>query len=693
MNMIEVKNVTMRFRLANDKIQSLKEYFIALITRKLKYKELRVFEKLNFEVKKGEVIGIIGRNGAGKSTLLKIIAGVLAPTEGSVECYGNVVPMLELGSGFDIELSGRENIFLNGSILGYSKKFLEEKYQEIVEFSELGDFIEEPIRNYSSGMLMRLAFSIATIVQPEILIVDEILAVGDEAFQRKSKRKMLELMGGGTTVLFVSHSIDQIREMCNRVVWIENGKIEKVGEPKEICDAYQEYLNPKQDIYQNQNMSLRNTDAYKYIMDVLVIYNNDDLSYYSALARKEQLLVGNICAHELCVMDFKISLVKQFRTFIFINCDPEPLEEFLAEIIMKNKTYITECHTNGLIVKWMELYPESNIVVNQKRAEAGGTCYIPIPVTERLQQVIVWAKYDRDILPARKMSEIEGEQELINYNKSVMEKNRHQEEGIRVGVIVDKKMEISDGFMDEVKKMGMVLRKIPSGQFEDTVREMAKIDYLVDLSEEILARQVNVILCASMGLAYCDKIEELKKEFAGEREPCELKVEDELLYSSISTGIGFSAYIEKQIRKSIVFLFKNLNQIDEYTAILDKAVEAIQRGIDVTIMVSSLQEDNVKYKDTEIPVVNRSAKYVLGSLDTVVVADEEEFTFVITYPNIKKRVYYVTQWAPEKYDFGDFNRIRCSQTYRPCVAVEFWTAKPEIKNWLKEKYDQETIVI
>lgn len=241
--MIKVEHVSMKFRFTTDKILSLKEYAIAKLKGNLKYEEFWVFRDINFEVKKGEVIGIIGRNGAGKSTLLKIIAGVLKPTEGKVTINGTIVPMLELGSGFDVELSGRENIFLNGAILGYGEEFLNEKYDEIVEFSELGKFIDSPIRNYSSGMLMRLAFSIASVVEPEILIVDEILAVGDEGFQRKSKDRMLELMGGGTTVLFVSHSIGQIQEMCNRVVWIDNGSVKMIGDVDVICNAYREYWN------------------------------------------------------------------------------------------------------------------------------------------------------------------------------------------------------------------------------------------------------------------------------------------------------------------------------------------------------------------------------------------------------------------------------------------------------------------
>ncbi|MBD9206317.1 MAG: ABC transporter ATP-binding protein [Clostridiales bacterium] len=229
----------MRYLMTYDRIQSIKEYIVQMLRGKIKYEEFWALKNVSFEVERGEVVGIIGHNGAGKSTLLKVISGILKPTGGSLEVHGNVVPMLELGSGFDHDLTGRENIFLNGSILGYSEKYLKEKYEQIVEFSELGKFIDVPIRNYSSGMLMRLAFSIATVVQPEILIVDEILAVGDAAFQEKSKARMLELMGGGTTVLFVSHSLEQIREMCDRVIWLEHGQVKAIGATKEICDAYE----------------------------------------------------------------------------------------------------------------------------------------------------------------------------------------------------------------------------------------------------------------------------------------------------------------------------------------------------------------------------------------------------------------------------------------------------------------------
>ena len=236
--MIEVSDVSMRFRMNSDRIMSLKEFVTTALRGKLRYQEFTALEYVSFTVKKGETLGLIGRNGAGKSTMLKVISGILKPTEGNVTCHGNVVPMLELGSGFDMDLTGKENIFLNGAILGYSEEFLKAKYDEIVEFSELGQFIGAPIRNYSSGMLARLAFSIATVVQPEILIVDEILAVGDAQFQEKSKKRMLELMGGGTTVLFVSHSIEQVREMCKRVVWLERGKVKMIGNAEKVCNVY-----------------------------------------------------------------------------------------------------------------------------------------------------------------------------------------------------------------------------------------------------------------------------------------------------------------------------------------------------------------------------------------------------------------------------------------------------------------------
>lgn len=237
-SIIKVENVSVKFKLDRNKTTSLKEFVIKKIQNKIEFDEFWALKNINLEVKKGEIIGLIGKNGAGKSTLLKVISGIIRPTNGSVKIYGNIVPMLELGAGFDFELSGYENILLNGAILGYSEKFLKENIEEIIAFSELGHFIHNPIKTYSSGMLMRLAFSVATIVNPDILILDEILAVGDIGFQEKSRNKMIEMINSGITVILVSHSIEQIETLCNRVIWLENGHVHEIGNSEDICKKY-----------------------------------------------------------------------------------------------------------------------------------------------------------------------------------------------------------------------------------------------------------------------------------------------------------------------------------------------------------------------------------------------------------------------------------------------------------------------
>lgn len=239
--MITVNNVSMKFDLGIERDNSFKQVFINILSMKKKKKDyFWALKDVSFHVEKGEVVGLIGSNGAGKSTLLKAISGVMKPTKGTIEVNGIISPMIELGAGFDLELTARENIYLNGAVLGYSKKFLEEKFDEIVEFSELKDFLDVPVKNFSSGMTAKLAFSIATIVNPEVLIVDEILSVGDIKFQEKSKNKMLEMIKGGTTVLYVSHSLASIEELCDRVIWLEHGEIVKMGNTKEICKEYYE---------------------------------------------------------------------------------------------------------------------------------------------------------------------------------------------------------------------------------------------------------------------------------------------------------------------------------------------------------------------------------------------------------------------------------------------------------------------
>lgn len=240
---IRVDHVDMNFRMNVNHTTSMKEWIIRKLKRQLEYVDFYALKDVSFTVKRGEVVGIIGVNGSGKSTLLKVISGIFRPTAGNVVTAGRVAPMLELGSGFDFELSGRENVFLNGAIMGYNEAFLKEKFDEIVEFSELGEFIEQPLKTYSSGMVMRLAFAVATLVEPEILIVDEILAVGDERFQRKSRERMMNMLQGGTTVLMVSHDIHQIRSMCSRIVWLNKGQVQMVGGTEEVSNAYEVFLN------------------------------------------------------------------------------------------------------------------------------------------------------------------------------------------------------------------------------------------------------------------------------------------------------------------------------------------------------------------------------------------------------------------------------------------------------------------
>lgn len=242
---IVVDKMSMLFNLNKEKVDNLKEYFIKLLKGKLHYTEFWALKDISFTVEKGDRVGVLGFNGAGKSTLLKVIAGVLKPTEGSVKVSGVIAPMLELGAGFDMNYSGKENIFLYGATMGYSRKFIEEKYNEIVEFSELGDFINVPVKNYSSGMRARLGFAIATAVEPEILILDEVLSVGDAKFRKKSEAKIRSMFDKGITVLFVSHSVEQVMNICNKAIILDHGKLIAQGEVKEICAQYNEMIKKK----------------------------------------------------------------------------------------------------------------------------------------------------------------------------------------------------------------------------------------------------------------------------------------------------------------------------------------------------------------------------------------------------------------------------------------------------------------
>ena len=235
---IKVENVSMKFNLASEKLDSFKEYIIKAIKRQISYEEFWALQDISFEVRRGESLGLIGLNGSGKSTMLKAIAGVYKPTKGKIKIIGKVAPLIELGAGFDMDLTAKENVFLNGALLGYSRKEMEQYYDDIVDFSELGNFMNVPVKNYSSGMISRLAFSIATIGTPDILIVDEVLSVGDFHFQEKCEKRIQKMRNYGATILFVSHSISQVEKICNRIVWLEKGHLKKQGDATALCEEY-----------------------------------------------------------------------------------------------------------------------------------------------------------------------------------------------------------------------------------------------------------------------------------------------------------------------------------------------------------------------------------------------------------------------------------------------------------------------
>lgn len=242
---IKVSDVTMSFNMANEQLNSLKEYFLKIVKRELFFKEFLALKGISFEIKKGDVFGLVGTNGSGKSTMLKVIAGVLNPTTGSCEVNGSIAPLIELGAGFDMELSARENIYLNGALLGYSREYIKQHFDEIVDFAELWDFLDLPMKNYSSGMVARIAFSIATVIVPDILIVDETLSVGDMFFQEKCLSRIKALIDDhNTTVLFVSHSAGQVQRLCRRAIWIEKGVTQMIGNAEEVCEAYLQSHQP-----------------------------------------------------------------------------------------------------------------------------------------------------------------------------------------------------------------------------------------------------------------------------------------------------------------------------------------------------------------------------------------------------------------------------------------------------------------
>lgn len=719
--MIKVSNVSMCYRVVNDKLMSLKAYVIAAARKELKFKEFWVFKDISFDVEKGDVIGIIGRNGAGKSTILKIIAGVLSPTEGKVEVQGNIVPMLELGSGFDMDLSGRENIFLNGSILGYSEDFIKEKYDEIVEFSELGEFIDNPIRNYSSGMLMRLAFSIATIVEPEILIVDEILAVGDEAFQKKSKRKMLSLMGGGTTVLFVSHSIDQIREMCNKVVWIEGGKLRMIGETKKVCDAYQEFINPdsKTNIEKTQRYA---NEVKKHCSDVLFIYGNQGHSYYWRVGvEKEQLLSTNILSGEVYYENLSIDLIGQFRAFIFVECpfDNKTLE-FIKEIKKYNKLVLFDmCEYDDIQQQLLEesvKYIDGIIVpddqIGEKYSKYGEVFYNPYVASDRIAQLSTWANYDRDELPNLNPDTIDSEDMLINYNRAKLAKEKRNSEGYRIGcfntdwnnnkydnfrkIIIDYLQSNNQSILyticedENIKKLfGKVKERvisIPKLEWSDMPRLYSEVDVIVDVLDDNRMQAKNYsgkLVSNLVKTAFCTyDLKKKKYEMFDETEDAYISARKNL---AINSGANLSSYIRKNIKQNFAIV---IDETDE--EILEKVKELasklFSKGYDVMFITENKME-------LDFPTICKSEKYIHMKIDNAIATSWKSYSYIKNYADIKNRYYITNIYKSERYDDGDYSKFAANQTFYPIGDIEYVALDENVAKVMEKYYGEKYMTI
>lgn len=719
--MIKVNNVSMCYRLVNDKLMSLKAYAIAAAKKELKFKEFWVFRDVSFEVKKGDVVGIIGRNGAGKSTILKIISGVLTPTNGNVEIHGNIVPMLELGSGFDFDLSGRENIFLNGSILGYSEKYMKEKYDEIVEFSELGKFIENPLRSYSSGMLMRLAFSVATVVEPEILIVDEILAVGDEAFQKKSKRKMLNLMGGGTTVLFVSHSIEQIREMCNKVVWLEDGKLRMIGETKKVCDAYQEFMNPdsKSNVEKTQFGA---NEIKKHCRDVLFIYGRREHNYYWRVAvEREQLLSTNILSGEVDSKNLSLDLIAQFRAFMFVECPyNEVVLGFIKDIKRLHKLVLFDMSDDKdiqrpLLEKVFQ-YVDGIVVSDQRLGEIysryGETFCNPYVAMDRIAQLSTWASYDRDVLPDINPETIGSEDMLINYNKAKAAKEKRAREGYRIGCFHvnwrDKKYDdirskiISylennntawlytvggeEAVLNYFKKVSDRVYVLPCVEWSDMPRTYSEVDVVLEMLEEGRRRakdDCSQIVANLVRTSFC--IYDIKEGRYHIFRDTENAYRMERARLAVNSGAKLSGYMRKHMAQNFAIV------LDETKAeVLIKAKELadclFSKGFDVVF----ISEDQI---GLEFPVIRKSEKYINMKFDNAVATSWKSYCFIKNYTDINNRYYLTGAYQTEQYDDGDYSKFAANQTFYPTGNIQYIALDEEVSHFMSGRYGETYVTL
>lgn len=708
--MIEVENVSMKFRMSSDKIQSIKEFVVAAASRRLKYKQFTVFEDVSFTVEKGEVVGIIGRNGAGKSTLLKIIAGILTPTKGTVRLGGKVVPMLELGSGFDPELTGKENIFLNGAILGYSEEFLKSKYDEILAFSGLGDFIDTPIRNYSSGMMMRLAFSVATIVQPEILIVDEILAVGDEAFQKKSKRKMLELMGGGTTVLFVSHSIAQIREMCNRVIWLENGQVKMQGKTKYVCDRYQDYLSLPG---KSKDKRYQSSDAVRNLSNVLFIYGDDENAYeWRVTYQREQLVAAGVATNEIYAQMIGDDLAKLYRLFICVKCpDTSKMRSFLARAREWGKTILFDfslcSDTPG------QADPQSFLL-----QQLPGCCDGVIASSQKIAQV-----YQAQGYPVYE-NQPTAEEDILRY-AALAKHTPHAGGETQVGLFC----QVSENpALIQMLKEQPAIRLVTGNYMEtakiDFISTCSQMDLLVligtEETQELLLQQW---ICASFVQVPCflyafkqfslpawepgrniltySGRKSVQEELAAILNDTKLlqqigraAYQDAFTYhSSAYTGDRLGQFVKSRMKRNAVFLISDLAYAGPGQVACHHAVLLKKKGYDVLLLTNGKEQKNMMYDGITIPVISRDVVYSFQFFDIMAAFDWESVQWMQNYPNAGKRFYLVQGFETDYYLPGNIKRLQANQMYTPHVTMKYAAASAWCKKWLWETYKQDAVLI
>ena len=716
MSVIRVEDVTMCYKHSSDKITSFKSFLINSLKHQIKHNEHTVFSNLNFEVEKGDVVGIIGRNGAGKSTLLKIIAGVLSPTKGKASVEGNIVPMLELGSGFDFDLTGRENVFLNGAILGYSESFLKGKYDEIVEFSELGDFIEQPIRNYSSGMIARLAFAIATVVEPEILIVDEILAVGDEAFQKKSKRKMLSLMGGGCTVLFVSHSVSQIREMCTKVLWLEDGKMRMFGDTKKVCDAYQEFLNPKK-MFDDTPDAVTAQAVIKKVRDVLYIYNERDINYYYRVGvGKEQLLAANIQAGELNYKYLTEEYINKNNVFIFVECpETDDLIRLIRYIKKCEKTVIFDVTSDeDISLRLIRKVYDSidGIMVSNERLkrlfEDKDVFVNTYCVTDRIMQLSDWAVYDRDVLPFISDEEITSEDMQINCNRAknaLKEKNEYKRnicylndeyrdedrkkiiEHLCKMLTSDNscRLIIPDCYKEEakLKELEDRIKFIPQLGYEDVPETIAMADELICFSQNgIISHYDEIIKCIAGLTKVAVRTIDIGTQEENINNP-EVACLEEIKKHAIYRRTGMSRFISKY-RKAVCGILVDTSKRNISDSVVSLINKYKKLDYNVYLFDYSEQADH----DNKYPCnyIGISDSYIGMAFDCLIATDFIGYGFVKSYSSAQKKYYLVEEFEADKYEHGDFNQFLASQSYSGIGDVTYLALTNSMKTELIDKF-------